>query len=427
MDLKHTPFTTLQITASSCLRGFVVAFVVAAGCGLGLVSAQRRSADWPQWRGPNRDGVVSSFTEPKTWPQQLTKTWKVDVGIGYSTPVLVGDRIYMYSRRGDKEVLAALDAATGKEIWQSSYAAPFNLTPAAASHDKGPKSTPTFAGGKLYTLGMSGIVTAFDAASGKQLWQKPSPPVAPLYHTAMSPLVDRGLVIVHVGGHGQGALTAFDANSGAVKWSWNGDGPAYGSPITADFDGTRQVIVLTQENLIGVAAATGDLLWKRPFTTSFTQNAITPILYGQTVIVSGLEKGVTAFTVTKRDGRWATENVWDNQDVALYMANGVIFHDMLIGMSHKNSGQFFALDAKTGKTLWRSEPRQATNAAITRAGELVFLLKDDGELIVARPTTSALAPVKRYTVADSATWSAPTIAGNRIFVKDTSNLTLWTW
>src|SRR6266545_3423960 len=142
MDLKHTAFTTLQITASSCLRGFVVAFVVVAGCGLDLVSAQRRSADWPQWRGPNRDGVVSSFTEPKTWPQQLTKTWKVDVGIGYSTPVLVGDRIYMYSRRGDKEVLAALDAGTGKEIWQSGYAAPFNLTPAAASHDKGPKSSP---------------------------------------------------------------------------------------------------------------------------------------------------------------------------------------------------------------------------------------------------------------------------------------------
>jgi outer membrane protein assembly factor BamB len=385
------------------------------------------STDWPQWRGPNRDGVVELFTAPKTWPDQLTRKWRVEVGLGYATPVLVGNRVYMYSRRGDNEVLAALDAGSGREIWQSSYAAPFNLTPAAASHGKGPKSTPTFAGGTLYTLGMSGIVTAFDAATGKQLWQKPSPPVAPLYHTAMSPLVDRGLVIVHVGGHNQGALTAFDAKSGNVKWSWNGDGPGYGSPIVADFDGTRQVIVFTQENLIGVAAATGDLLWKRPFSTNFSQNAITPILYGQTVIVSGLEKGVTAFNVMKRNGRWATENVWHNQDVALYMTNGVISHDMLIAMSHKNSGQFFALDAKSGKTLWTSQPRQATNAAITRAGDVVFLLKDDGELIVANPTTSGLAPVKRYTVADSATWAAPTIAGNRIFVKDTSNLTLWTW
>jgi outer membrane protein assembly factor BamB len=416
-----------QEQSSSCLRVFVVAFVLLACCGFDLVSAQSGSADWPQWRGPKRDGVVTSFTEPTAWPEQLTRKWKIDVGTGYATPVLVGNRVYMYSRRGDNEVLAALDAGTGREIWQSSYAAPFNVTPPAASHGKGPKSTPTFAGGTLYTLGMSGIVTAFDAATGKQLWQKPSPPVAPLYHTAMSPLVDRGLVIVHVGGHNQGALTAFDAKSGAVKWSWTGDGPGYGSPIVADFDGTRQVIVFTQENLIGVAAATGELLWKRPFSTNFTQNAITPILYGQTVIVSGLEKGVTAFNVMKRDGRWVTENVWDNQDVALYMTNGVISHDMLIAMSHKNSGQFFALDAKSGKTLWRSQPRQATNAAITRAGDVVFLLKDDGELIVAKPTTSGLAPVKRYTVADSATWSAPAIAGNRIFVKDASNLTLWTW
>jgi hypothetical protein len=143
--------------------------------------------------------------------------------------------------------------------------------------------------------------------------------------------------------------------------------------------------------------------------------------------VSGLEKGVTAFKVAKRDGQWTTENVWDNQDVSLYMTNGVIVRDMLIGMSHRNSGQFFALDARTGKTLWTSAPRQATNAAILRAGDVVFLLKDDAELIVARPSATGLDPVKRYTVADSATWASPTVAGNRMFVKDTSALALWTW
>ena len=146
-----------------------------------------------------------------------------------------------------------------------------------------------------------------------------------------------------------------------------------------------------------------------------------------TEIVSGLEKGVTAFKVMKRDGQWTTDNVWDNQDVSLYMTNGVIVRDMLVGMSHRNSGQFFALDAKTGKTLWTSAPRQATNAAIVRAGDVVFLLKDDAELIVAKPSASGLDPVKRYTVADSATWAAPTVAGNRMFVKDTSALALWTW
>jgi outer membrane protein assembly factor BamB len=391
------------------------------------VGGQSSPADWPQWRGPNRDGALASFTQPKLWPDALTRKWRVDVGLGYATPVLVANRVFMFSRQDENETLTALDVDTGKVIWQTSYPAPFTMNPAAARHGRGPKSTPTFAGGKLYTLGMSGIVTAFDAATGRQVWQKAASPIGPLYGTSMSPLVDSGLVVVHVGGHNQGALTAFDANSGAVKWSWTGDGPAYGSPVAADFDGTRQVIVFTQENLVGVSEATGELLWKRSFSTRSTQNTITPILYDQTVIVSGLEKGVTAFKIAKRGGQWSTDNVWENPDVSLYMTNAVIANDTLFGMSHRNSGQFFALDARTGRTLWTSAPRQAINAAIVRAGDLLFILKDDAELIVAKASPNGFEPVKRYTVADSATWAQPTISGNRVFVKDVSGLTLWTW
>ncbi len=137
------------------------------------------------------------------------------MGLGYAAPITVGNRVYMFTRQESNEVMRALDAETGMVIWQTSYPAPFTPNPAATrGHGTGPKSTPTFADGKLYTLGMSGIVTAFDAATGRQVWQKPAPPVQPLYHTAMSPLVDRGLVVVHVGGHNNGTLTAFDANTG---------------------------------------------------------------------------------------------------------------------------------------------------------------------------------------------------------------------
>jgi outer membrane protein assembly factor BamB len=409
------------VTRRSALLAFALTTVIGS-----FPAAQ--STDWPQWRGPNRDGVVTNFTAPKEWPAQLTRKWKIDVGLGYASPVVVANRLYLFSRQGDNEVLQAFEPETGKAIWQTSYEAPFKMNPAAARHEKGPKSTPTFANGKLYTLGMSGIVTAFDAATGRQLWQKPAAEVPPLYHTGMSPLVDRGLVIVHVGGHNRGALTAFDATTGAVKWSWTGDGPSYGSPMAADFDGTRQIIVFTQENLVGVSAATGELLWKRPFTTRSTQNTITPLFYNGTVIVSGLDHPVTAFKILKRGSQWTTEDVWENPDVPLYMTNAVVVRDMLVGMTHKNSGQFFALDARTGKTLWTSEPRQATNAAILRAGsDLLFALKDDAELIVARPSASGLDPLKRYTVADSATWALPTVVGNRIYVKDTNSLTLWTW
>jgi outer membrane protein assembly factor BamB len=390
------------------------------------LDAQNGPADWPQWRGPNRDGVISSFTEPKPWPEKLTRKWKVEVGLGYATPVVIGNRVYMFARQGDEEVLGALDADTGKVLWRATYPAAFTISPAAARHEKGPKATPTFADGKLFTLGMTGIVSAFDAATGKRLWQTPPSQPGPLYHTSMSPLIDRGLAIVHVGSHGRGALTAFDVNTGAVKWRWDGDGPGYGSPIVAEFDGTRQIITFTQDNLVGVSASTGALLWKRRFETNYTQNCITPVLYGQTVIVSGLDKGVTAFKLVKANGQWNPVDVWENTEVSMYMTNGVIVHDAFVALSHKNSGQFFALDARTGKTIWKSAPRQATNAAISRAGDLLFILKDDAELLIARSGAKGLETVKTYAVADSATWSAPAVSGRRLFVKDVASLTLWT-
>lgn len=397
-----------------------------AVCGLAPAAAQQTNSDWPQWRGANRDGSAS-FAAPASWPDQLTRRWQVDVGLGYAAPIVVGDRVYAFSRQGDNEVLRALDAATGAATWETRYPAPFKPNPAATrGHGTGPKSTPTFADGRLYTLGMSGIVTSFDAMSGKIVWQTPAPPVEPLYHTAMSPLVDRGLVVVHVGGHNAGALTAFDAGTGEVKWRWDGDGPAYGSPMVADLGGTRQVVTFTQENLVGVSAATGELLWKRPHAVRSTRNAVTPIVHGQTLIVSGLGKPVTAFRVLKRGDQWISEDVWENSDVTMDMSTGVVVGDQLFGFSPRNSGQFFGVDANTGQTLWLSAGRQGENAAVVRAGNLWFALEDDGELVVARGNAKAFEVVRRYTVATSSTWAQPVLSGQRVFVKDVKTITLWT-
>lgn len=390
-----------------------------------LVS-QGAGPDWPQFRGPNRDGVVSSFAEPKAWPERLTQQWKVDVGEGHATPVLVGNRVYVFARQGANEVMQALDASTGKPVWQTRYAAPVTMNPAAKAHGPGPKATPTFANGRLYTLGMGGIVTAFDAATGKQLWQKPAGNTLPLYGTSMSPLVDRGLVIVHVGGDTGGALTAYDANTGDVKWMWGGDGPSYASPLVADVEGVRQVITLTQENIVGVSAADGRLLWRRPFTTEYTQNIINPLLVGNTLIIAGYQKPTAAIRLVRKGDQWTTENLWENAGISLYMTNGVLVGDTLFGLSHRNSGQYFLLDVKSGKTLWTGMPRQAENAAIVRAGTLVFSLEDDAELMVGRVGAGGVQELKRYTVASSATWAQPVISGNRIFVKDVSTLAMWT-
>jgi outer membrane protein assembly factor BamB len=406
-------------------HGFIVGVALIAAFTAGA-AAQNAGPDWPQWRGPQRDGTLTSFTEPKTWPAALTQRWKIPVGEGYATPIVVGGRVYQFSRQNENEMMRAIDAATGKIIWEKSYAAPFEMNSGAKRHGPGPKSTPTFADGRLFTLGMSSIVTAWDATSGKELWRKPAGPVQPMFHTAMSPLVDRGVMILHVGGHNDGALTAFDPATGAVKWTWNGDGPSYGSPIAVEIGGTRQVIVFSQRNFVGVNAANGQLLWSTPFESRSTTNSITPLVYGNTIIVSGQGKPLTAYTISNKGGTWAADLAWENSQLSMSFSNPVLVGDALFSMSPLNSGQFFWADAKTGKALWMSAPRQGGNAAITRSGNLLFVLKDDGELIVARADPSGFEPLKTYTVATSATWAPPVISGNRIFVKDVDTLALWT-
>jgi outer membrane protein assembly factor BamB len=403
----------------------VISGAVILGLSVGLAGQGR--TDYTQWRGPNRDGGAAAFTPPATWPEKLTQKWKIEIGTGYATPLLVGNRLYLFSRQGDDEVMSALDADTGKVTWRTAYPIAVELHPAATKHGPGPKSTPVFADGKLFALGFAGTVTAYDANSGKQLWQKPATKPNIFFNShAFSPLVDQGLVIFHVGGHMQGALTAFDMTTGAVKWSWSGDGPGYGSPVIATLDGTRQLVTITQGKLVSVDPQTGMLLWERPYVSANFTNAVTPIVYGQTLIVSGNGGPTTAYTVKKVNGQWDVAMAWENADIPYRLSNSVVLGDALFGLTSRNMGQYFSVDPKTGKTLWTSEPRQAGNAAIVYSGDLAFSLEDTGELKVFRRSATAFEMVKRYTVAESETWTQPTLSGNRIFVKDVSNLTLWT-
>jgi outer membrane protein assembly factor BamB len=404
-----------------------LAVIVGVFVASSSLRAQAPGADWPQWRGPNRNGTLGSFTPPDRWPERLTRRWQIAVGDGYATPVLVGDHVYMFSRQAEDETMRALDAASGDVVWSTSYPAPFSFDAAADPHGPGPKATPTFAAGRLYTLGLGGVVTAFDAANGDIAWQVPASPIGPLFGTAASPLVDGDLVIVHVGGHDDGALTAFDAATGAVRWAWSGDGPSYASPVVVELHGTRQVITQTQDHVVAVDTATGALLWQRPFTTPYQQNSIDPVVVDGLVIVSGTLTPTVAFRVLREAGAWTTEDVWENAEATFYMTNGLLVDRMLFGLTERNRGQYILLDTTSGETIWTSEGRRAENAAIVRAGQTVFSLEDDAELIVGRVTPTGFEETRRYDVGDSATWAQPTISGNRVFVKDVTTLTLWTF
>src|SRR5918993_1018179 len=286
----------------------VLAVVTALAAAGGLVSqAQQKPAaagtEWPQWRGPKRDGSVDAAL-PSQWPEALKKRWETTVGAGHASPVVSDNRVVVIAREGDQEIVRALDVASGKEIWRAAYPAPYDVNPAARSHGAGPKSTPAIAGGRVFTLGIGGVLSAFDLASGKLLWRVPAPAVLPEYGTATSPLIDGTSVIAHVGGYENGALTSFDAATGKPRWQWNGDGPGYGSPIIATFGGVRQVITQTQKLVVGLDASTGMLLWQMPFTTEFDQNAFTPVVFQDLLILGGIDWPLTAIRPKLADGKW---------------------------------------------------------------------------------------------------------------------------
>jgi hypothetical protein len=385
------------------------------------------AGDWPQWRGPNRDGKVKSAFIPVAWPKALKEEWKVTVGLGHASPVEYGGRIYVFARQAEDEVLLCLDSVTGKEIWRSSQPITYEMHPAAKGHGKGPKATPVVSNATVYTFGISGALSAHDARTGKLKWRheflKEYPKTSPLFGTAMSPLVDSGLVIAHVGGHDKGALTAFDAETGAVKWSNNADGPAYGSPIVVTLAGVRQIVSFMQKDLTGVDFATGRLLWKLPAKTQYDENCNTVVAYKDLLIFSREEQGLSAFRLVKQGAEIVPQQVWNNKEGELYMNTPVLQGNLLFGMTARQKGQFFAIDADTGKTAWQSPGRMGENAAILNLdGKALLFLTNEANLIVQPLEAKSYSPVAQYSVAASPTWAHPLVLGRRILIKDETTL-----
>jgi outer membrane protein assembly factor BamB len=397
---------------------------------LGLLTVGQASpaADWNQWRGPGRDGRVVGFQPPARWPAALERRWKITVGEGHSSPLIVGESAYIFSRQGEEEVVRRLDLATGRELWRVSYPAPYEMNPAARGHGKGPKSTPVCHNGRLFTLGISGILTCINVHNGKVIWRqhfRQFEHTSPLYGTAMSPLVENGLLIAHVGGHNGGALVCLNPNTGAKQWEWSGDGPGYASPIVATIGGVRQIITQSQKMCISLDIKTGKLLWSIPFTTPYDQNIVTPVLIKDLVVFGGIQQPTFAVKIERSGDRWTTRKVWETREVTLYMSSPIVQGDYLIGMTDRRRGQMFVLEGSTGKTLWSNEGRMGDNAAILDLAGAILSLTNDATLRIWTRQGGALSEAARYTVADSPTWATPAIQGNRILIKDENSLALW--
>ena len=257
-------------------------------CHLSLVTIltcqSAMAQDWSQWRGPSRDGVVTAQA-PSKWPKDLKNVWKVSVGGGYSSPVVSDGKVIVHSRQQENEVVSVFDLKTGKPLWNASYAVPFSKNQYAIEMGKGPNSTPVVSNGRVYTLGVSAILSCFDLKTAELKWRKDFSKeidTSKLFTgTAMSPVIEKGMVIAHVGDDRGGRVIAFDGVTGAERWKWEGDGPGYASPVVVDLEGARQLVTLTDKSAVGISVDSGKLLWKMPFPDEWNENIVTPILLSE--------------------------------------------------------------------------------------------------------------------------------------------------
>jgi len=392
---------------------------------LGISAVPASAQDWPQWRGVNRDGKGTGFEVPQKWPSALKQSWKVVVGSGDATPALVNDRLYVFTRQGADEVIQCLEADTGKEVWRSTYPAK-EVTGPAGRHP-GPRSSPAVAGGKVVVLGVGGVLTCLDAATGKVLWRNDQFTDVPTFFTAMSPIVVDDLCIAHLGAGGTGALVAMAMATGSKKWEWDGDMPTYSSPVVTTVAGTKQLVLHTETNLVGIAVADGKLLWKIPTPTAGRgfYNSATPVVDGQTVIYTGQGSGTRAIKLEKREDGFAAPELWHNEEIGSSYNTPVLKDGLLFGISSKHKCAF-CLDARTGKTVWTDTKLSDGFGTTLDAGAVILAQLSTGELVAFEPSNKGYSELARIKVAETPVYSYPVIAGNRIYVKDEDTLARFT-
>jgi outer membrane protein assembly factor BamB len=408
------------------INDVIFIFLVTAVC-----ATTAMAQEWTQWRGPARDGSVSAKNAPAAWPEALKPTWRVEIGEGYSSPVVAGGRVFVHGRRDPEEIVASINLADGKVLWQQKYQAEFKKNQYAVEMAKGPNATPLVAGGRLFTLGVTGILNAWDTATGKQLWTRDfskSIDTSKLFcGTAASPLIVDGRLVVQIGSdiHG-GQILGLNPATGASEWEWRGLGPGYASPVVVDVNGSSQIVGMTEGSIVALDAKSGKELWTVAFPDEWHENISTPLWTGTQLIVSGTRQGTHAYALAQTGGKWQATETWKNPDIAMYMSSPVFGDGVIYGHSSKKKGQFFALDAKTGAVRWTTEGREGEHASLLLTPRHVVFLTNGADLIVAKRNTPAFAVERRYEVAQGSTFAMPVLLGENILVRDATGLTLLT-
>jgi len=388
-----------------------------------------RADDWPQWRGPRRDGISNEKGLLKEWPKDGPKLlWKVtNAGSGYSTPAVVGDRLYLLGNEGmEKEFVEALAVADGKRVWLT----PLGTVGRPKQNPNYPaaRSTPTIDGDVLYALGSDGDLACVEIASGKVRWHKnlqtdfKGKPGEWAY--AESPLVDGDTVVCTPGGS-EFTLVGLSKKSGDVVWRCatpQGDEAAYSSAISVDAAGAKQYVQLLQKGLVGVGVGTGELLWRYPRAVSkFNANIPTPLASGDLIYTASAGTGGGLVKLKPRHDGMDAEEVYFESKLPTAIGGVVKLGDYLYG----TTGQaMLCVDFATGKMKW--EERGIGTASLCFADGRLYLHGENGEVALMEPSPDGYREKGRFTPPDQPArkgqmekpWAYPVVANGRLYLRD---------
>ena len=373
-----------------------------------LLAANSPAADWPQWRGPNRNGV-SSESVSASWSADGPKVlWRASVGTGFSSIAISLGRAYTMGNTNNEDTIWCFDAGTGKNLWQHTYAA--QLSP--QWYEGGPGSTPTVDGNHVFTISKWGDVFCLDAAKGTVLWQrdlrqngiKPN-----RWGFAGSPLIWGDLVILNAGTAG----IALDRNTGHIAWSNGTNAAGYASPVRYAFGGKEAVLIFAAKGLVALEPKSGRELWRQPFETDWDTNNTDPLVHGGSVFLTSFSRGCGLYSV----GNGTPVMIYTNKTLLNNLSPGIVVGEYLYAFSGeaKKDTDFRCIHLPTGQLKWAS--KDPAFGSLILAGDKLIVLSEKGELLLGQASPESFKPLARAKVLNGVCWTPPALADGRLYLR----------
>jgi outer membrane protein assembly factor BamB len=401
----------------TALRALLAVAVIAGAAG---------AADWPQLLGPTRDGHSTEKGLRGTFPREGPPVlWSREVGEGYSSPVIAGGKLFLLHRHGGDEVVECLDAATGKPAWKYGYACEYDDP---FRKGNGPRATPVVAGDRVYTFGVTGVLTCLDRDKGTKVWQRELPrdyTCRPTFFGfGTSPLVEGDLVVVNLGAKGAG-IVAFDRKTGKEVWKATDHETSYASPLAVTFAGVRHLLFFTREGLVSLDPANGQMRFSKRWRSRMNAsvNAATPVVRDQEIFLSAC---YDTGAILLRGGKDSLEEIWKGDDaLSCHFSTPVLVGDSLYGFDgrQEEGGRLRCIDWKTGKVRWSADG-YGCGSLIAADGKLL-VMSEGGDLVLVEPTPEACREKARAHVLTGPVRAHLALSDGRLYCRDNRKLVCW--